>query len=135
MPGERQGASSGILMEEEALLSGTLGHCNDLDTAVLTAELHRPLQRGCCVRQGCSGGSTLLYPTFRMTFLGELSQTPRSHLFRHPRLPPRGALESGSLAPVGLLFTAKSKWGRHVVAGLGCSQGKSAVPWFHSDMP
>lgn len=47
MPGERQGAFSGIRMEEEALLSGTLGHCNDLHTAVLTAELQRPLQRGC----------------------------------------------------------------------------------------
>ena len=43
MPGERQGASSGILMEEEALLSGTLGHCNDLHNTVLTAEL----QGGC----------------------------------------------------------------------------------------
>ena len=47
MPGERRGAFSGIRMEEEALLSGTLGHCNDLHTAVLTAELQRPLQRGC----------------------------------------------------------------------------------------
>ena len=43
MPGERQGPSSGILMEEEALLSGTLGHCNDLHNTVLTTEL----QGGC----------------------------------------------------------------------------------------
>ena len=43
-------------MEEEALLSGTLGQCDDLHTTVLTAELQRPLQRGCCERWGRSGG-------------------------------------------------------------------------------
>ena len=52
----KAGGSQWDRMEEEALLSGTLGHCDDLHIAVLTAELQRPLQRGCCERWGRSGG-------------------------------------------------------------------------------